>query len=45
MYLKTYLEGGMYTTKEAAIEHITVQIKNAQKIIDVCNGKYDTHIL
>lgn len=39
LYLKTYLEGDMYTTKEAAIEHLPVQIKNAQKIIDVCNGK------
>lgn len=45
LYLKTYLKGDMYTTKEAAIKHIPVQIENAQKIIDVCNGKYDTHIL
>lgn len=45
LYLKTYLEGDMYTTKEAAIKHIPVQIKNAQEIIDVCNGKYDAHIL
>ena len=45
LYLKTYLEGDMYTTKEAAIEHIPVQIENAKKIIDVCNGKYNTHIL
>ena len=39
LYLKTYLEGNMYTTKEVAIEHIPVQIKNAQTIIDVCNGE------
>lgn len=39
IYLKTYLEGDMYTTKEAAIEHLPVQIKNAQRIIDVCDGK------
>lgn len=39
LYLKTYLEGGMYTTKEAAIEHLPVQIRNAQTIIDVCNGE------
>ena len=39
IYLRTYLEGNMYTTKEAAIQHIPVQIKNAQRIIDVCNGK------
>ena len=39
LYLKTYLEGDMYTTKEAAIEAIPIQIKNAQKIMDVCDGK------
>ena len=39
LYLKTYLEGDMYTTKEAAIEDIPIQIKNAQRIIDVCDGK------
>ena len=35
-YLKTYLEGDMYTTKEAAIAHIPVQIKNAEAIIEAC---------
>ena len=39
LYLKTYLEGDMYTTKEAAIEAIPIQIKNAQRIMDVCDGK------
>lgn len=38
LYLKTYLDGDMYTTKEAAIEHIPIQAKNAQAIIDVCNN-------
>ena len=38
-YLKTYLEGDMYTTKEAAIKHLPAQIRNAQTIIDVCNGE------
>ena len=38
LYLKTYLDGDMYTTKEAAIEHIPIQVKNAQAIIDVCNN-------
>lgn len=41
-YLKAYLEGDMYTTKEAAIEHIPVQIKNAQEIIDFCNQNKTT---
>lgn len=36
-YLKTYLEGNMYTTKEAAIEHLPVQIKNAEHIIEWCS--------
>ena len=37
LYLKTYLEGDMYTTKEAAIQHIPVQIKNAEAILEACN--------
>lgn len=39
-YLKTYLEGKMYTTKEAAIEHLPVQIKNAEEIINTCKNLY-----
>lgn len=39
-YLKTYLEGKMYTTKEAAIEHLPVQIKNAEAIIETCKNFY-----
>ena len=36
-YLKTYLEGGMYTTEEAARKAIPVQIENAQAIINACD--------
>lgn len=39
-YLKTYLEGKMYTTKEAAVEHLPVQIANAEAIINVCKYLY-----
>ena len=35
-YLKCYLEGDMYTTKEAAEQHLPVQIRNAEAIIDAC---------
>lgn len=35
-YLKSYLEGSMYTTREAAEEHVDVQIKNVDKILDSC---------
>lgn len=38
-YLKTYLEGNMYTSPEAAKEHLPIQIKNAQKIMDACYRK------
>lgn len=41
-YLKTYLEGKMYTTKEAAIKHLPVQIKNAEAIIEACKNLYST---
>ena len=41
LYLKTYLEGNMYTTKETAIKHIPVQIENAQAIINACKNKED----
>ena len=37
-YLKTYLEGNMYTTKEAAVEHLPIQIKNAEAIIETCKN-------
>lgn len=33
-YLKTYLEGNMYTTKEAAEAAVDIQIKNVNKIIE-----------
>lgn len=36
LYLKTYLDGNMYTSEEAAIKHVPVQAKNAQAIIDAC---------
>lgn len=35
-YLKTYLEGNMYATKEDAIAHVPVQIENAKVIIKAC---------
>lgn len=37
LYLKTYLKGGMYTTKEAEIEALPLQIGHAEKIMEVCN--------
>ena len=39
-YLKTYLEGKMYTTRESAEKHLPVQIKNADAIIDTCKNMY-----
>lgn len=33
-FLKTYLEGKMFTSKEAAEENVQAQIDNAQAIID-----------
>lgn len=38
MYLKTYLEGGMYTTKKAEIEALPLQIGHAEKIMEVCSA-------
>ena len=36
-YLKSYLEGAMYTTKEAAEKHVNLQINHAQAIINACS--------
>ena len=38
-YLKSYLNGDMWLTEEAAKENIQPQIDNAQAIIDACNGR------
>ena len=35
-YLKTYLEGRMYTSKEAEEQNKPAQIRNAETIINVC---------
>lgn len=35
-YLKTYLEGGMYTSKEAEEKNKPAQVKNAETIINIC---------
>lgn len=37
LYLKTYLEGGMYTTKEAEEAARPLQIGHAEKIMELCN--------
>lgn len=37
-YLKTYLNGDMWATEEAARENLQPQIDNAQAIIDACKG-------
>lgn len=37
LYLKTYLSGGMYATKEAEIEARPIHIGHAEKIMEVCN--------
>lgn len=44
-YLKCYLEGDMYTTKEAAEQHLPVQIKNAEAIIDACKKDENDYIM
>ena len=36
LYLKTYLNGGMYATKEAEIAALPLQIGHAEKIMEVC---------
>ena len=38
-YLKSYLNGDMWLTEEAAKENVQPQIDNAQDIIDACDGK------
>lgn len=38
-YLKTYLNGDMWATEEAARANLQPQINNAQAIIDACNNK------
>ena len=40
--LKKYLEGDMYDSEEAARVNVGCQIKNAQRIIDLCDGKVDS---
>lgn len=40
-YLKTYLEGNMWETEENAKKNVQPQIDNAQRIIDVCNRKFE----
>ena len=37
LYLKTYLKGGMYATKEAEIEALPIHIGHAEKIMKVCS--------
>ena len=37
IYLKSYLKGEMYTSKEAAEKHVDLQIDHAQTIIDSCS--------
>lgn len=39
LYLKTYLEGNMYTTEEAAKKHLPIQIGHTEEIIKQCTGK------
>jgi hypothetical protein len=39
--LKKYLEGNMYDSEEAAKANVGCQIENAQRIIDLCDGKVD----
>lgn len=40
--LKKYLEGNMYDSEEAAKANVGRQIENAQRIIDLCDGKIDS---
>lgn len=39
LYLKTYLSGDMYTTEEAAIKHLPLQLGHAEEIYKQCSGK------
>ena len=36
-YVCTYLKGEMYTTKEAAIECLPLQIEHAEKVVKMLN--------
>ena len=36
LYLRIYLKGGMYTTKEAEAEALPIHIGHAEKIMEVC---------
>lgn len=38
-YIKTYLEGKMFTDRKAAEENVGMQIQNAQSILDACERK------
>lgn len=38
-YLKSYLNGDLWLTEEAARNNLQPQIDNAQTIIDMCDGK------
>ena len=38
-YLKRYLKGEMYTSKEVAEKYVDIQLENVQAIIDACNNK------
>ena len=38
-YLKRYLEGTMYSSREVAEQYVDIQIENAEAIIDACKEK------
>lgn len=38
-YLKRYLEGKMYASKEVAEQYVDCQIENADAIIQACKSK------
>lgn len=40
-YLKLYLDGDMWATEADARANLQPQIDNAQKILDVCEGKIE----
>ena len=40
-YLKRYLKGEMYTSKEVAEKYVDIQLENVQAIIDACSNKED----
>lgn len=39
-WLKTYLEGKMFTSEEAAREHLPMQVTNANDIIEKCKERW-----